>query len=147
MSSMWMQRPKVHSNSCALTLELFIQLEKLMTLLIEYESIWCHSSCFDSACHRPHLYYHYSKIYLPLALGICWHGSTHTTSVTLAATVELMFVSLELVKLRCRVNTVSSWFFGKKKKKKDINDFIFLSFLFVCATWVASLLPLCRNLA
>lgn len=48
------------------------------------------------------------KYTCPLALGICWHGSTHTISVALAPAVELMFASLGLIKLRCRVNIVSS---------------------------------------
>lgn len=108
MSSVRMKGPKVHGNSCALTLELLIQLEKLMILLIEYELIWCHLSCFDAARHPPHLYYHHSKIYLPLALGSCWHGSTHTISVALAPAVELMFASVRLIKLRRSVNIVSS---------------------------------------
>lgn len=142
-SAVWKNGPKVHGDSCAPTLELFVQLRKLMIRLTEYELIRCHSSCFDAACHPPHLYYHHSETYLPLALGICWHGGTHTISAALAPAAELMFASLGLIKLRRTVNTVSSRTLAvdslMKKSCHSWFSFFLVLFLFVCATWLALL--------
>lgn len=68
--------------------------------------------------------------------------AAHTISPALAPEVELMFASLGLIKLRHRVNIVSSkheqqltlWW----KKLSEKLSFLFL-FLFICASWVALL--------
>lgn len=80
-SSVWMSGPEAQGNSSTPTLWLFVQLWEINVALrsIQHGQMWNHLSCCDAACRLPQLYYHHRcfKVYLSLALGICWHGSTH----------------------------------------------------------------------